>query len=101
MQNTHNKIVHKTCAPTGGVCNCDTNDDTRFLQDGGNITDPAALPVSQVLIGDTGGVNEEGFYTLGPLECYSSTSSPCNRSSYWCAQSRTIYFLAHSLPGNL
>lgn len=60
--------------PIGNICNCDMNDDTRFLQDGGNITDSAVLPVSQLFIGDTGGHREEGFYTLGPLECYSSTS---------------------------
>ena len=50
------------------TANCDINDDV-WRQDGGWITDAGALPVGTLHFGDTGGGNEQGYHTLGPLWC--------------------------------
>lgn len=52
------------------LCNCDVNDHT-WRQDDGYLIDKLTLPVSQLALGDTGASYEEGYYTLGPLECIS------------------------------
>ncbi len=58
-----------TCADPSWPCNCDANDDL-WREDSGLLTNKSHLPVSQLRFGDTGGDGEEGYYTLGKLECY-------------------------------
>ncbi|XP_022783137.1 contactin-associated protein-like 2 [Stylophora pistillata] len=52
-------------------CNCDKNDGV-WREDSGFLTNKSHLPVVQLRFGDTGDahLNEEGFHTLGKLECY-------------------------------
>lgn len=52
-------------------CNCATNDYV-WRKDSGLLTNRSHLPVIQLSFGDTGGSNEELFYTLGKLLCYTS-----------------------------
>ena len=56
----------------GGACNCDSNDDSRWNEDAGYITDMDTLPVTRLQFGDTGSPDEEAYFSLGPLRCYSS-----------------------------
>ena len=54
-------------------CNCDSNVDGEEEADEGFIEEKDHLPVTALYFGDTGvhkGNNEEGWHTLGPLECY-------------------------------
>ena len=55
-------------------CNCDKND-KKWREDGGFLTNKSHLPVKQLRFGDTGDANlkEEGYHTLGKLECYGMT----------------------------
>ena len=55
-------------------CNCDKND-KKWREDGGFLTNKSHLPVKQLRFGDTGDadLNEEGYHTLGKLECYGMT----------------------------
>ena len=55
-------------------CNCDKND-KKWREDGGFLTNKSHLPVKQLRFGDTGDAdrNEEGYHTLGKLECYGLT----------------------------
>ena len=54
---------------TGQLCNCDTNDDM-WRHDSGFVTDKRRLPLTEVRLGDTGGADEEGKYTIGPVQCW-------------------------------
>ena len=58
-----------SCADASLPCNCDKNDNI-WREDSGFLTNKSHLPVSQLRFGDTGGVGEEGYHTLGKLECY-------------------------------
>ena len=55
-------------------CNCDKNDE-KWREDSGFLTIKSHLPVKQLRFGDTGDadLNEEGYHTLGKLECYGMT----------------------------
>ena len=55
-------------------CNCDKND-KKWREDSGFLTIKSHLPVKQLRFGDTGDANlkEEGYHTLGKLECYGMT----------------------------
>jgi len=52
----------------GGTAACDINDAT-WREAGGYLEDTELLPVTRIRFGDTGGVTEEGYHTLGPLLC--------------------------------
>ncbi|XP_076809182.1 contactin-associated protein-like 4 [Clavelina lepadiformis] len=59
----------RTCV--GGTsynCNCDW-DQLRETFDEGYLTDKEDLPVIALFFGDTDGSNEDGWHTLGPLQC--------------------------------
>ena len=58
-----------SCANPLMLCNCDKNDHV-WREDSGLLTNKSHLPVSQLRFGDTGGSGEEGYHTLGKLECY-------------------------------
>ena len=61
-----------TCADSSYGCNCDKND-LNWREDSGLLTDKSKLPVIQMRFGDTdlwGSGDEEGYHTLGKLECY-------------------------------
>lgn len=67
-----------TCGHSRYKCNCDIND-YEWRSDEGYLTDRTKLPVTQLMFGDTGAVNnpkvetafhEQGFHTLGKLQCY-------------------------------
>ena len=59
-----------TNSRTGGTkFNCDNYDRGRY-EDSGLLTDKAALPVTQIRLGDLNGSDEEGYYTLGKVQCY-------------------------------
>ena len=67
--------LNNTCADSKYGCNCDLND-RHWREDSGLLTDKCKLPVIQMRFGDTGlsGNNkEEGYHTLGKLECYGLT----------------------------
>ena len=55
-------------------CNCDKND-KKWREDSGFLTIRSHLPVKQLRFGDTGHkvIDEEGYHTLGKLECYGLT----------------------------
>ncbi|XP_068757226.1 contactin-associated protein like 5-3-like isoform X2 [Montipora capricornis] len=61
--------VTETCADPIKRCNCDKND-FEWRKDSGILTNKSHLPVIQLRFGDTGSSNEEGYHTLGKLECY-------------------------------
>jgi len=50
-------------------CNCDGNDGSITTSDEGYLTQTDLLPVIKINFGDTGGSGEQGWHTLGPLEC--------------------------------
>jgi hypothetical protein len=52
----------------GGSSQCDINDNV-WRQNGGWVTVKSDLPVTSVLVGDTGDSNEEAYMTMGPLWC--------------------------------
>ena len=60
-----------SCADPLMLCNCDKNDHV-WREDSGLLTNKSHLPVSQLRFGDTGDSREEGYHTLGKLECYGS-----------------------------
>ena len=55
-------------------CNCDKNDEN-WREDSGFLTIKSHLPVKQLRFGETGQAKfrEEGYHTLGKLECYGLT----------------------------
>ena len=55
-------------------CNCDKND-KNWREDSGFLTIKSHLPVKQLRFGDTGDpyFDDEGYHTLGKLECYGLT----------------------------
>ena len=63
-----------SCADKLLKCNCDKNDQ-KWREDSGFLTIKSHLPVKQLRFGDTGDANlkEEGYHTLGKLECYGMT----------------------------
>lgn len=61
--------VNNNCANPSKPCNCDKNDNT-WREDSGFLTNKSHLPVTQLRFGDTGDGGEEGYHTLGKLECY-------------------------------
>ena len=64
-----------SCADDGSLkCNCDKND-KKWREDSGFLTIKSHLPVKQLRFGDTGDtyLKEEGYHTLGKLECYGMT----------------------------
>ena len=61
--------INKTCADPSYGCNCDKNDKV-LREDSGLLIDKTKLPVKQLRFGDTGGLEEEGYHTLGKLKCY-------------------------------
>ena len=58
-----------SCANSLTLCNCDKNDPV-WREDSGLLTNKSHLPVSQLRFGDTGASGEQGYHTLGKLECY-------------------------------
>ena len=64
-----------SCVNPSWVCNCDDNKQT-WRMDSGLLTNKSHLPVIQLRFGDTGSYYdqdfrpEEGYHTLGKLECY-------------------------------
>ena len=58
-----------SCARSSYGCNCDKNDQVT-REDSGLLTDKTKLPVKQLRFGDTGGLTEFGFHTLGKLKCF-------------------------------
>ena len=58
-----------SCANPSWSCNCDKNDKV-WREDSGILENKLDLPVSQLRFGDAGEHGEEGYHTLGKLECY-------------------------------
>lgn len=58
-----------SCASISKGCNCDEND-LVLREDSGLLTEKSHLPVSQLRFGDTAGVNEYGYHTMGQFKCY-------------------------------
>ena len=58
-----------SCANPSWSCNCDKNDKV-WREDSGILDNKLHLPVSQLRFGDAGEAGEEGYHTLGKLECY-------------------------------
>ena len=57
---------------TGRRCNCDANDPSRWYEDSGYVNEKSNLPIKKIYFGDTGGKEEEGYFTVGALRCYLS-----------------------------
>ena len=64
--------VESTCADSSDGCNCDKNDSV-WREDSGFLRNKSDLPVSRLQFGDTGGLREQGYHTLGKLKCYGWT----------------------------
>ena len=62
--------VTNSCS-SGNKCNCPTR--SGWSEDSGLLTDKAALPVTQIRLGDLDDSDEEGYHTLGKLKCYGRT----------------------------
>ena len=60
--------VTNSCAG-GWNCNCDYLE-RRWKEDSGFLVGKHILPVSELRFGDTAGVVEQGFQTLGKFKCY-------------------------------
>ena len=58
-----------SCADSSKGCNCDKND-LVLREDSGLLTEKSHLPVLQLRFGDTAGVSEHGYHTLGKFICY-------------------------------
>ena len=58
-----------SCADSSKGCNCDKND-LVLREDSGLLNEKSHLPVLQLRFGDTAGVNEHGYHTLGKFICY-------------------------------
>ncbi|XP_033125139.1 contactin-associated protein 1-like [Anneissia japonica] len=56
------------CNQSDVVCNCNINDKTWRL-DEGYVDDMSTLPVTKLQMGDTDFDYEEGYSTIGSLEC--------------------------------
>ena len=61
--------VTNSCSSGGKKCNCH-NSGRGWREDSGLLTDKSALPVTQIRLADFDGLNEEGYHTLGKLNCY-------------------------------
>ena len=61
--------MDNSCAKQERPCNCDKND-AEWREDSGLLTDKTHLPVKQLMFGDTGHANEQGYHTLGKFKCY-------------------------------
>lgn len=59
----------KTCVSSGEKCNCDSKAND-WQEDSGFLKDTSTLPVTQLRFGDTDRKNEQGYHTLGKLECH-------------------------------
>ena len=57
--------VARQCADPSYGCNCDKNDKV-WRED----REKSHLPVIELRFGDTEGLNEKGYHTLGKLICY-------------------------------
>ena len=61
-------------------CNCDNND-AKWREDSGLLTDKSTLPVTQLRFGDVGfskpndDHDEKGYHTLGKLKCYMDSTN--------------------------
>ncbi|XP_055954898.1 contactin-associated protein like 5-3-like [Patella vulgata] len=58
-----------SCTDTSFKCNCDIND-ANWREDAGVITSRDDLPMKAFVAGDTGGITEEAYVTIGPLRCW-------------------------------
>ncbi|XP_038077101.1 uncharacterized protein LOC119744950 [Patiria miniata] len=63
-----NEKIDPTCLGNSN-CDCD-KDDNVLRKDVDLLKDKNKLPVMQLRFGDTGGNDEFGYYTLGPLRCW-------------------------------
>ena len=61
--------VARQCADPSYGCNRDKNDKV-WREDSGFIREKSHLPVIELRFGDTEGLYEEGYHTLGKLICY-------------------------------
>ncbi|KAK2568218.1 Contactin-associated protein-like 2 [Acropora cervicornis] len=61
--------VARQCADPSYGCNCDKNDKV-WREDSGFIREKSHLPVIELRFGDTEGLKEKGYHTLGKLICY-------------------------------
>ena len=46
------------------------NSGSGSYEDSGLLKDKSALPVTQIRLGDLDGSKEEGYHTVGKLNCY-------------------------------
>lgn len=60
--------VSNSCDSSSGLCNCNQNDD-KWCEDVGLLTNKMHLPVTKLRLGDVGGRKEKANYTLGSLKC--------------------------------
>ena len=58
-----------SCVKSDEKCNCDKND-FHLREDRGYLKDKSTLPVSELHFGDAGEYNENGYHTLGKLQCW-------------------------------
>ncbi|XP_072037187.1 uncharacterized protein [Amphiura filiformis] len=73
------------CTTSGTKCNCDTEDDSTYSDDG-LLSDKETLPVTKLRFGG----NDVSNYVLGPLECDGIESSPKRScAELWLTGERT------------
>ena len=66
--------MNNTCKIQTARCNCDQNN-AKWREDCGYLTDKSTLPVTQLRFGDiglrkNGTLDESGYHTLGKFKCY-------------------------------
>jgi len=59
-----------TCINKSYKCNCDQNSESITTSDEGFLEKKDHLPVGYLRFGDTDAPGENGWYQLGPLECF-------------------------------
>ncbi|KAL5017646.1 hypothetical protein ScPMuIL_007235 [Solemya velum] len=64
--------ITETCSNNSLPCNCDMNDN-ELRYDDGFIVHKDQLPIKAFRAGDTGSDDEYGFWTIGPVRCWTTS----------------------------
>ncbi len=67
-------LFEDACSAGGTRCECEANDNSRWLADGGDFAQKELLPLKVAEIGDTGGSTERFKMKVGPLTCTHGTT---------------------------
>ena len=72
IKNKNKQQILNYNGSSGEITACDKNNNV-WREDSGLLTDKTKLPVKQLRFGDAGNSGNQGYHTLGKLECYGSS----------------------------